>query len=136
VSQNQATELKKLQKIWYARLKKKGFEDIERNETELKVYSENIIKNAARGRKNINHEIWCQSKTEYFRMAEHFLNENKFENKILKYIWDLHSQGVSARNISKKLKSLKIKKDKTTVHRIVQNLAKQMFEKYGVSSRG
>jgi hypothetical protein len=124
-----AEQLEKLKEKWYAKLKREGFEDIERSDGSLTKYSQN----AYRDRREADNDTWVAAKTDYYRMAEHFLNEHKFENNTERFIWQLHSEGVSARKISTRLKSRNVKKPKTQVHEIIQKIAAKMFEQYGVT---
>lgn len=127
---SKAEELKKLTEKWYAKLKREGFKDAERPDGTMIRHSQN----AYRDRREAQNDTWVCAKTDYYRMAEHFLNDHKFESPTIKYIWEQHSAGVSARNISVKLRSRRVKKDKTTVHEIIQGLTKKMFDAYGVTS--
>lgn len=125
-----SNELKRQQKIWYAKAKKAGFEDIERNEEELKVNSSTFF---------IHHkytrELW-ESKAEYYRLAEHFLNEYKFESELDRVIWAYHANALSVRNVSATLKKAKIKNvSKSKIHNIVKRLATIMKGRYLVNSK-
>src|ERR1700678_1534982 len=84
----QKPPLAKLKKLWYKKLKVKGFKDIE----------------DANGRL-IN---WSSSKTvtqdktteEYYRLASQMIWSGKFNTKQERTIWTYHSDGVKAKEIA------------------------------------
>lgn len=127
---SKAEELKALTEKWYAVLKKEGFVDAEYNEKDLKFYSMAICD------RGYDNEAWVNGKTDYYRMAEHFLHEHKFSSTTHKYMWSMHSNGVGVRDISAKLKSLSIQKNKNLVSKILRGLTAEMFKRYGVSAHG
>lgn len=94
----------KLKKIWYGKLKKSGFKDIEVNE--------NLFNNAAAFSKINAHgqhsDTWRKSKEEYYRMAEYFLNHYKFETTLDKVIWEYHVAGLGSTAIAPILNKIKI----------------------------
>lgn len=113
-------------------MKKAGFEDIERNETDLKT---SFISQAAAHHRRDSAVVW-EAKAEYYRMAEHFLNEHKFESELDRVIWEYHTNAMSARNIAITLQQAGVAKlTKTPVHAIIQRLANQMRKRYLVNSR-
>lgn len=122
-----SSELKKLQKVWYDKLKKDGFEDIERDENRLKVYSSYRF-----GKKRgMIQAGGYESKTEYYRLAGWFLHEHKFKSKVEKLIWQLHSEGKSGQVIAEILKKKKLKNiGRKTVWVIVNELETLMKQKY------
>lgn len=122
MDQPSSKQFKKLQKQWYNRLKESGFEDIENSYGRL---SGNTVNRWYYDPTKV------EAKTTYYRYASHFLNEHKFESKVHKYIWTLHAEGCGLREISAKLKALRISKlKKSQIHNIVTELAKLMLEKY------
>ncbi len=112
-----SNEFKKLQAEWYEKLKP-DFEDIE-NEKGLKAYA------FFEYNKRIRHRI--EATTEYYRLATHLLNEPVFKNKKEKTIWELHSEGLSIRDIIKKLKLERAALH--TIHRTIIRLRKIMLSK-------
>jgi hypothetical protein len=112
-------DFKALQKKWEERLKKEGFEDIERKEGRLKSGSvENVRYLYTTEQFNI--------KEEYYRLAGQFLHEYKFKSSVERKIWELHSEGMSVRNIIKKLKHKGITAYKNLVHGTIVELADKM----------
>lgn len=110
---------------WYAKLKKAGFEDAERNENDLKQGSSRLF---------IRHKyaavLW-ESKQEYYRLAEFFLNEHKFESELERAVWEYHTNGISASDISETLRKAKVTKLKTTsIKTILKRLSEAMKRKY------
>lgn len=112
-------EFKKLQAKWYEKLKKKGFQDIEQQDGNLKVWSSHLFKSSY-------NEITTPAKEDYYRIAGQFLHEYKFENAAEKLIWRLHSDGHSIRHIVQTLKKKGLKAHKNGVHAKIQRLARKM----------
>lgn len=113
----------KLKKKWYAKLAKEGFKDIESDEDSLKTYS-NIFAQKHSPEQTL-------AKIEYYRMAEHFLNEYKFASKLDQIIWEYHSNGISMRNIAKLLKQARVARtNRTDVWKLVKRLRFKMYEMY------
>lgn len=128
------SDLNKLQKLWYAKLKSQGFHDIEQDNGMLKDWSSKFYTSQFKetnGTRTEDKIVINSAKAEYYRLAEHFLNSYKFNNKLEHNIWDLHSQGKSFREIAKKLKNttntLKLNKD--NINTIIHSLTKVMMSK-------
>lgn len=121
--------LSKEQKKWYSLIEKQGFEEIERfsEHNHLKVWHNTIY------RRGYNNSFF-QAKRDYYYYAGHFLNEFKFNAKLDKFIWALHSNGVSERSIvkmaKKKFNDCCVYKWK--VHKVLCFLRGEMFFKYGI----
>lgn len=105
------TELKK---IWYKKLEKSGFKDVERNDKHenLKQYDAPWFYHYA----SKNPEVMI-AKQEYFYNATQMLQTGMFENATEKEIWALHSDGKSLRAIAKEVGF-----NKDNVHAIVKKL--------------
>lgn len=117
------SELNKLKKIWYKKLKDEGFEDIEPHENTLKRWTSYF--NSPRALE------LAESRQEYYYMANQFLNEYKFETALEKTIWEYHSNAISYRNITKLLKQVKIKEtNRTSIGSIIKRLRSIMFKTY------
>ena len=94
---NQTGEFKALQDKWYEKLKRNGFKDIEQGEE----YGRMLLPfNSERFATN---KEYNRDKEQYYRLAGQFLHSYKFKNHTEMRIWELHSQGVSVRNIAKKM---------------------------------
>jgi hypothetical protein len=118
-------DLNKLKKIWYKKLKKSGFEDIERDEYSLKYTTSNALF-SKHGRIRTGTHVMIQ---EYYYMAEHFLNSYTFASERDRVIWNYHTNGLSNDNIAKTLKKARIKKcGRWTVWRIINELKEIMFK--------
>lgn len=112
-------EFKELQKIWYDKLRKSGFEDIEQDETKLKTWSTEL----ARDRRTVS----FRSKELYYYKANHFLHDYEFESNIEKVIWEYHSNNVSFRDISKILNAVsKKQRSRMLIFRVIRRLQEEM----------
>lgn len=119
---NPKDDFEKLQKKWYAKLKKSGFEDAESDEYNLKVWSSVFF--AHRSISQI------QAKQAYYQMATNFLVDYKFENERDKIIWEYHSNGMSVRDIGKVLRKVGIRMNFMTVWRVVNKMRAKMYDMY------
>lgn len=116
----------KLKEVWYKKLEKSGFEDIEKDEYNLKQHS-------SRFAEPVVVRNW-HAKSEYYSMAGQFLNNYKFASNLEKVIWEYHSNGISMRNIAKLLKRVKIiKPNKDNINEIISRLIAEMKKMYGVT---
>lgn len=114
--------LSELQKIWYKKLEKSGFEDIEQDDDNLKVWSSVFFL------RNSPEQI--QAKQAYYQMATNFLEEHKFKTRREEIIWTYHSEGISYRDISKLLKRVRITLSHTAVQNVVHKLQVAMYLMY------
>lgn len=117
---------KQLQKLWYAKLKKDGFEDAETADGQLKDWSSRVM------RKNEHENLldsW-PSKIAYYDMCTTFLNEHTFKSNLDKVIWEYHTNGISYRNITKLLRKVRVVTNRTSVGIIVNQLEEIMKKKY------
>lgn len=122
-----------LTKEWDKKLKKSGFEDIEQPNGQLKTWSSQFYRPTKTHRGTVDEDkvAVLELKSEYYRLAEHFLNQYKFESKYEKAAWKLHSEGKSYRTIVNSLKfkfpnnEFAINKD--SVNSLIKGLAKQMI---------
>ncbi len=115
-------EFKALKKKWDAKLVKSGLENIEQEDGNLKKWSNSLYKNES-------NPVVIQAKEEYYRLAAQMLHDYPFKNGVERYIWEQHSEGLSIRDIVKKLKKSGAKTHKNKVHRVVQTLVKEMIAK-------
>jgi len=114
-------DFKKLQDDWSKKLKESGFKDIE--------YNDNLLVGGSASNK-LNHNFSLeryQNRETYYRLAGQFLHFYKFEDAEEKEIWRLHSEGVSYREIPKKLN---ISYSKDTIHKKIKKLAKLMLAEH------
>ena len=117
---NRSPEFKKLQRKWYSKIAKKGFEDIEKDGDLLKEYHAYYIHAQYEETKDT-------AKAEYYRLAGGFLYTHKFKDQKSRAIWELHADGVSIRDIEKKLKSRKFKTYRDEIDHIIRDLAEIML---------
>ena len=116
-------EYQRLKKIWYRKLEKSGFTDIEQDEDTLKVWSTK----ASEYRSPLENS----ARQTYYNMAYQFLNQYEFKSKRDRVIWEYHSQGISYRTISNLLRSRHFKSlTYNGIYLRVKILAKIMFETY------
>jgi len=123
MSKKTKTEYEILRDKWYAKLKNKGFVDIEQDEDRLKSWSSKI---------SLYHtSVTWESKVAYYNMADNFLRDYKFESNLDKVIWEYHTHAISIRNIVKLLNKTKvIKTDKSTVGRTIKKMSEAMKKMY------
>lgn len=128
---NKTKRFKVLEKRWYAKLTKRGFEDVEHDEKNLKQFSGTTSTHRADGSSKI--EDWAEWgksisiadhwKTEYYSRCRQFLNEFKFKNKTEKKIFEMHSEGIGRRVIAVAVKSYSRKVD-SIIHKLVKEMKK------------
>lgn len=113
----------KLQRFCYQQLEASGFEDIEDESQRLKAHSQRFAL-------NFTPESF-EAKAEYFRLAGQFLHEHSFKNDRDRLIWELHSQGLSTREIAAAIAAQKTGKPvgKTQIGIIVRSLSTLMLQK-------
>lgn len=116
-------EFKALQDVWYAKLAKEGFSDIEQNDQfrALKVWD------SFRFRIKYS-KVEYQAEQEYYRLAEHFYNSHKFKSEMDKVIWFYHMNDVPVRKILTELADRQMKSHKNQVHKIINDLIKIMVK--------
>lgn len=122
-------DFKALQKHWYSRLEKEGFQDIEQKDGLLKEWHSYMFM-----RSDNNSKYSGPSKQEYYRLAGQFLYEHQFSSKSERYMWEMHSNGISIEDIVDIIDRRKTKDfgkfvNKRNVHETLQRLAKEMLEK-------
>lgn len=100
----ETAEFKRLNKQWRKRLKRSGFKDIERSESQLSSYSYEIFRN------------YSPFIEDYYAKTLNFLNSYKFECETDRFIWKLYCDGCSYRQISTEL-------ERSTTHRPLKHAA-------------
>ena len=118
------TEYEKLRAIWYKKLEKEGFVDIETDENNLKSWSAKFASKRSQ-------DLW-QAKEAYYYMATNFLNDYKFESSFEKIVWEYHTNAISIRDIVKLLrKKTKVTPiNRTFIWSIVNRLETTMKKMY------
>lgn len=114
---------------WYEKANKEGvYEDIEKNEDYLKIYSSDTF----RPRHAAMQAGGWQAKAEYYNLAQRFLNEYKFEREVIKAIWAYHCEGISATDIAIQLKSMRFKAlgKPNAIKILLKQLKNKMFDLY------
>ncbi len=116
-------ESEALRALWYKKLQAEGFEDIEQDEDNLKSWSSQFTRTRSR--------LSQEARQDYYVLADKFLNEYKFENKVHKAIWEYHCAGVSIRNIVRAMKDNDVVcADKSTFGRLIKDLRDTMKKMY------
>lgn len=88
---------------WYNVLQRDGFEDVERvshHELHLKRWSSNF-----RTEFCSKEPYHFYVKQDYYYYARHFAEEYEFDSGLHRYIWFLHAEGVSMRDIAKTIRN-------------------------------
>lgn len=129
---NQSKEFLALRDEWYKKLKDTGFSDIEQNDDNpgkvggnLKHWDSTVFSKGNHSAPGV-----FADRQRYFELAGHFLHEHKFTESSEKRVWELHSQGLSIREIARAIKKKSLAKD--SVFRIIKKLKDLMFVLYGV----
>lgn len=123
---NPKEKYERLRDRWYAKLKKSGFEDIEQDEDNLKIWSSTYFGHRLR----TNHAGGWQAKAAYYSMAERFLHEYQFSSNLEHAIWEYHTNGISIRDITDTLKKAKVKTNRQYVWEAVHKLEIEMKKLY------
>lgn len=90
-------ELKELEQIWYKKLKEDGFKDIESGPY-LKEWDSFYFQ--------ARHEPESfKLHADYYYLAHQFLHSFTFNSEYEKSIWDMHSRGLSYREIASKIEA-------------------------------
>jgi hypothetical protein len=115
-----SSDFKKLQKTWYKKLAKSGFQDIEEDEVNLYKYS------------NLDSVSYLLPANEtYYRLAGHFLHDYKFKDIHEKMIWKYHSEGFTYRELPEKVKKV-INMGRRKYFYTVKRLSNEMLTMYGL----
>jgi len=119
-------EFDELQKIWYDKLEKSGFVDVEKKETNLRTY-----RYKGGDRHGQQSKAWQESKIEYYDLATKFLNEYEFETRLQQIIWEYHTKAISVRDIANLLRDVKVADlQKTAVWEVIRELRQIMKDMY------
>lgn len=123
-------EFGKLQAKWYSKLSNFGFHDLEwlDKSSGMGQNTPFLSKSSASDWQVLNNSNNI-GKLDYFRMAQCYLEHASFESTKEKRIWRLHCQGLSCREIERKLKSLGVSHgtSRTTVSNVLQKLRPHMI---------
>lgn len=114
-------EFKKLQAEWNKKLAASGFEDIEDSNGQLKGKwsGDSDIRNKYT-------ELTYAAKERYYQLAGQFLNDYPFKTEKDRIIWEMHSEGISIRDIVKALKKRRFKVYRHLVHSRLKFLRSEM----------
>jgi hypothetical protein len=115
---------KQLQNKWSKILKDSGFVDIENNKGNIKEWSRSLFQKKGQYLTELTKQ---SAKQDYYRLAGHFLYEFTNFTEANKPLWDMHSQGMSIREISKVTGV-----GKSTVGSMLKSLSNEMIRMYSV----
>lgn len=116
------TEYDKARAIWYAKLRKSGFEDIEQDDDNLKAWSCKIV--------GYQPGVVVNQKETYYYLATQYLNYHQFEVALERSVWMYHADGLYPREIADTLNKLKIKISKSKVWNIIKKHKTRMLTNY------
>jgi hypothetical protein len=121
---NKSKELSKLQKIWYSKLKKEGFEDIESFDKTMEP------RDMLKGNQSISKWMKQQESgnEDYYTAARAYIHTYKFSCAKHKKMWALHSEGKSFRVISESIKDMSYAQVKYAVTQIKREMLKDLTE--------
>lgn len=113
-------EINDLRKVWYEKLAKKGFEDLEL------VYEDGNSSHFLR--KNLRLRASCDAEAiastrEYYSIAAEFAHHGDFPSFVESRIWQLHADGWTYRKIAKRM-NLGV----STIHRKINHMEKLMWD--------
>lgn len=118
-------EFKDLNNTWKKKLKKSGFDDVEQADGNLKRWDSHFF--------IVHHNpTLYHAKEAYYRYANQFLHEHKFETRLEKFIWEKHAAGISLQDIVKAIKKTKMKAALEKVWLLTQKMTKLMKQKYDI----
>ncbi len=120
---NNSDDYQKLKKVWYKKLKKDGFVDIERDENTIEKYSSVFNRELS--------YVEASGRLTYYTMATSFLHDYDFPSELDRIIWEYHSNGISYRNIARLLKKARVSKlGYNGIHLRIKKMCEIMFESY------
>jgi hypothetical protein len=127
-------DFKQIQDEWYKKLKDEGFVDIENSVT--LADGKKGYENTGRAGPNLKNKTSEQFEAVllYYQNCRSFLTCYNFDSDLDRTIWELYSEGVPYRDISKELIKNNIKLNKDSVSKIVKRLEKIMNTEIFVQS--
>ena len=92
-----------LQKLWYNKLKKSGFQDIERMHPTLGSLTSHKVSMYVTQDYISKCFMKDPSVEGYYRLSRHYLEHGSFKSSLDKRIWELFSEGLTGRDIIKRI---------------------------------
>lgn len=96
---------KALERLWYDKLKKEGFEDIE-NTTKR----DRPLETWHRSKFGDLDPVLCEARRTYYDAALSLLHHHPFDKPIERAIWEMHANGLSKREIEAEIAKSDFKK--------------------------
>ena len=110
-SKTKPTELQRLTEVWYKKLSKAGFKDIEDSQERLLEYHNTKY--------SVRDPLAFASQQRYYELSAQLLHTHSFRDSEHRTIWDLHCQGRSNQSIAKR-----VNRSKYYVFTVIESLAK------------
>lgn len=112
-------QFKKLAELWNKKLEDSGHEEIE----DFTLAEPPLKRNEASLFKSID-PTYYNTTVLYYAKARDLLNTFDFKTELHRQIWELHSEGVSVREIARALNQKKVKR--STVHNVLKQLKREV----------
>lgn len=114
-------EFKELEREWYQKLAKEGFEDAEDASVEwrpMRAWHSFRFKNIT--------PIEIDALDAYYHKAKELLHSYEFESNMHRLIWELHTEGYSKRRIEKAISGHKDNYKREWIAVIIAKIAKEI----------
>ncbi len=115
------SKFKALKDKWYKKLEKSGFEDIEDNK-----YEEPKLKAYHYLRFKVVEPSVHAARAKYYENCRGVLANHRFQSPLYRRIWELHTEGLSLREIESEIKQY-YKKD--TINAIIRKIGLEAMPK-------
>jgi hypothetical protein len=116
-------DFKKLFAFWNRVLEENGHEEIEDFNAKVPV-----LRSWECSRRNSIDPICREAKSSYFEMAQVILRNFPFPDQESQGIWELHCQGLSIRQIARRMKR---EKSKNAIHKVILDIRAKAGLKHG-----
>ncbi len=117
----------KLKKLWYKKLKDSGFNDLEKENNEMRSLNGGVPYNY----RSDKPKVVTEAIEAYYYLCRHFLNDHQFENERERIIWTYHTEGIPSSQIKTILKDAGITvNSKPHIDHTIRTLVKEMKRKY------
>lgn len=111
---------RELEALWYKKLAKEGFSEIEDTQSEARL----LVSWHSFKYQDMD-AIKIQSIRLYYEEASHILETYCFENKTQRLIWELHAAGLTEREIGTRIRKYK----KSMIHNVISKIAREILRK-------
>lgn len=112
------TDYERIKDVWYDKLKKSGFKDIEHSDESMNSGRPRVFRGAS-----AKAPVELQAIQDYYCMSYYFLNEYPFDSELDKVMWEYHSNGIAIRGIVKLINATQVEKtNRIRVWKTIQKL--------------